>query len=208
MNRETAMMMSRKMKILFVLAVIYAVASALTRNFNSDKTLLEFAAGIVGNVCNIAYGIILILMEKGCRRYWRAGMTLLVSAEIMLLTDIFADTSMFDNLPAAAFAAAVAFGALIVMLYATYSEYKAHSEVMTELGSPLAKKWITLWSYTITGYVLMFFAGVMLMGYILFFALILTAVSGIMLLVTSIVRFVYLYKTMKAFENYGKDVRE
>ena len=50
MNRETAMMMSRKMKILFVLAVIYAVASALTRNFNSDKTLLEFAAGIVGNV--------------------------------------------------------------------------------------------------------------------------------------------------------------
>lgn len=208
MNRETAMMMSRKMKILFVLAVIYAVASALTRNFNSDKTLLEFAAGIVGNVCNIAYGIILILMEKGCRRYWRAGMTLLVSAEIMLLTDIFADTSMFDNLPAAAFAAAVAFGALIVMLYATYSEYKAHSEVMTELGSPLAKKWITLWSYTITGYVLMFFAGVMLMGYILFFALILTAVSGIMLLVTSIVRFVYLYKTMKALENYGKDVRE
>ena len=208
MNRETAMMMSRKMKILFVLAVIYAVASALTRNFNSDKTLLEFAAGIVGNVCNIAYGIILILMEKGCRRYWRAGMTLLVSAEIMLLTDIFADTSMFDNLPAAAFAAAVAFGALIVMLYATYSEYKAHSEVMTELGSPLAKKWITLWSYTITGYVLMFFAGVMLMGYILFFALILTAVSGIMLLVTSIVRFVYLYKTMKALENYGKDVKE
>lgn len=208
MNRETAMMMSRKMKILFVLAVIYAVASALTRNFNSDKTLLEFAAGIVGNVCNIAYGIILILMEKGCRRYWRAGMTLLVSAEIMLLTDIFADTSMFDNLPAAAFAAAVAFGALIVMLYATYSEYKAHSEIMTELGSPLAKKWITLWSYTITGYVLMFFAGVMLMGYILFFALILTAVSGIMLLVTSIVRFVYLYKTMKALENYGKDVRE
>ena len=208
MNRETAMMMSRKMKILFVLAVIYAVASALTRNFNSDKTLLEFVAGIVGNVCNIAYGIILILMEKGCRRYWRAGMTLLVSAEIMLLTDIFADTSMFDNLPAAAFAAAVAFGALIVMLYATYSEYKAHSEVMTELGSPLAKKWITLWSYTITGYVLMFFAGVMLMGYILFFALILTAVSGIMLLVTSIVRFVYLYKTMKALENYGKDVRE
>ena len=208
MNRETAMMMSRKMKILFVLAVIYAVASALTRNFNSDKTLLEFAAGIVGNVCNIAYGIILILMEKGCRRYWRAGMTLLVSAEIMLLTDIFADTSMFDNLPAAAFAAAVAFGALIVMLYATYSEYKAHSEVMTELGSPLAKKWITLWSYTITGYVLMFFAGVMLMGYILYFALILTAVSGIMLLVTSIVRFVYLYKTMKALENYGKDVRE
>ena len=191
-----------------MLAVIYAVASALTRNFNSDKTLLEFAAAIVGNVCNIAYGIILILMEKGCRRYWRAGMTLLVSAEIMLLTDIFADTSMFDNLPAAAFAAAVAFGALIVMLYATYSEYKAHSEVMTELGSPLAKKWITLWSYTITGYVLMFFAGVMLMGYILFFALILTAVSGIMLLVTSIVRFVYLYKTMKALENYGKDVRE
>ena len=208
MNRETAMMMSRKMKILFVLAVIYAVASALTRNFNSDKTLLEFAAGIVGNVCNIAYGIILILMEKGCRRYWRAGMTLLVSAEIMLLTDIFADTPMLDNLPAASFAFAAAFGALIVMLYATYSEYKAHSEVMTELGSPLAKKWITLWSYTITGYVLMFFAGVMLMGYILFFALILTAVSGIMLLVTSIVRFVYLYKTMKALENYGKDVRE
>ena len=208
MNRETAMMMSRKMKNLFVLAVIYAVASALTRNFNSDKTLLEFAAGIVGNVCNIAYGIILILMEKGCRRYWRAGMTLLVSAEIMLLTDIFADTPMLDNLPAASFAFAAAFGALIVMLYATYSEYKAHSEVMTELGSPLAKKWITLWSYTITGYVLMFFAGVMLMGYILFFALILTAVSGIMLLVTSIVRFVYLYKTMKALENYGKDVRE
>lgn len=208
MNRETAMMMSRKMKILFMLAVIYAVASALTRNFNSDKTLLEFAAGIVGNVCNIAYGIILILMEKGCRRYWRAGMTLLVSAEIMLLTDIFADTPMLDNLPAASFAFAAAFGALIVMLYATYSEYKAHSEVMTELGSPLAKKWITLWSYTITGYVLMFFAGVMLMGYILFFALILTAVSGIMLLVTSIVRFVYLYKTMKALENYGKDVRE
>lgn len=98
-------------------------------------------------------------------------MTLLVSAEIMLLTDIFADTSMFDNLPAAAFAAAVAFGALIVMLYATYSEYKAHSEVMTGLGSPLAKKWITLWSYTITGYVLMFFAGVMLMGVISSFSL-------------------------------------
>ena len=196
------------MKILFVLAVIYAVASALTRNFNSDKTLLEFAAGIVGNVCNIAYGIILILMEKGCRRYRRAGMALLVSAEIMLLTDIFADTPMLDNLPAASFAFAAAFGGLIVLLYATYSEYKAHSEVMTELGSPLAKKWITLWSYTITGYVLMFFAGVMLMGYILFFALILTAVSGIMLLVTSIVRFVYLYKTMKALENYGKDVKE
>ena len=208
MNRETAMMMSRKMKILFVLAVIYAVASALTRNFNSDKTLLEFAAGIVGNVCNIAYGIILILMEKGCRRYRRAGMALLVSAEIMLLTDIFADTPMLDNLPAASFAFAAAFGGLIVLLYATYSEYKAHSEVMTELGSPLAKKWITLWSYTITGYVLMFFAGVMLMGYILFFALILTAVSGIMLLVTSILRFVYLYKTMKALENYGKDVKE
>lgn len=208
MNRETAMMMSRKMKILFVLAVIYAVASALTRNFNSDKTLLEFAAGIVGNVCNIAYGIVLILMEKGCVKYRRAGMALLVSAEVMLLTDIFADTPMLDNLPAASFAFAVAFGGLIVMLYATYSEYKAHSEVMTELGSPLAKKWITLWSYTITGYVLMFFAGVMLMGYILFFALILTAVSGIMLLVTSIVRFVYLYKTMKALENYGRDVRE
>lgn len=208
MNRETAMMMSRKMKILFVLAVIYAVASALTRNFNSDKTLLEFAAGIVGNVCNIAYGIILILMEKGCRRYWRAGMTLLVSAEIMLLTDIFADTSMFDNLPAAAFAAAVAFGALIVMLYATYSEYKAHSEVMTELGSPLAKKWITLWSYTLTGYLLMLFAGIMLMGYIMLFAVVLSAVAAVMLLVTSIMRFVYLYKTMKALENYGKDERE
>ena len=208
MNRETAMMMSRKMKILFVLAVIYAVASALTRNFNSDKTLLEFAAGIVGNVCNIAYGIILILMEKGCRRYWRAGMTLLVSAELMLLLEIFVDVQAMDSLTFVLLGLVASISAIGVMLYGMYSEFKAHAEVLTGIGNPMAKKWITLWSYTLTGYLLMLFAGIMLMGYIMLFAVVLSAVAAVMLLVTSIVRFVYLYKTMKALENYGKDVRE
>lgn len=208
MNRETAMMMSRKMKILFVLAVIYAVASALTRNFNSDKTLLEFAAGILGNVCNIAYGIILILMEKGCRRYWRAGMTMLVSAELMLLLEIFVDVQAMDSLTFVLLGLVASISAIGVMLYGMYSEFKAHAEVLTGIGNPMAKKWITLWSYTLTGYLLMLFAGIMLMGYIMLFAVVLSAVAAVMLLVTSIVRFVYLYKTMKALENYGKDVRE
>ena len=208
MNRETAMMMSRRIKVLFILAIVTAVTSTLGGNLLADKEGIAFAAGIVSNVCNIAYGIILTQMEKGCRRYWRAGMTMLVSAELMLLLEIFVDVQAMDSLTFVLLGLLASISAIGVMLYGMYSEFKAHAEVLTGIGNPMAKKWITLWSYTLTGYLLMLFAGIMLMGYIMLFAVVLSAVAAVMLLVTSIVRFVYLYKTMKALENYGKDVRE
>lgn len=207
MHGETGDKVSRKYKALFGLSIGIAVTSAFSGDLLGSELGVNFVAGIIGNICNIAYGVILVQMEKVCRRYWRAGMTLLIGAEVMLLLDIFADTDVMEiasgvyaGMAIVALTGAVSLAATILVLYATYSEYKAHSEVMEEMGNSLSRKWMSLWAYTITGNILMLFAVITLMGYVFAFATILTIISSVMLIAVSIVRFVYLYRTMKAFQ--------
>ncbi len=183
--------------ILFWLIVPSVIASILgNENVAKVAPQVYLVGSILGAVCSIAYGAILIKMSQEEERYRVAGICTLVPALINALLLAFSGGEELTG-----FWLIILIPAAIVALVGEYYEFVAHSAVLVGVDDILSDKWTTLWKWYV-GCMAGAIGSVVLLFFVTFLGLIVFIVSGIGLIVVSIVKLVYLYRTAMAFRYF------
>lgn len=180
--------------ILFWLIVPSTIAAILSNeNVAPVAPKVYFVGGILNAACTIAYGVILIKLSWEEERYRSAGICTLIPALINALLLVLSGGEELTG-----FWLIIVIPAAIVGLVGEYYEFSAHSAVLVGVDDILSDKWTMLWKWYvgfmagIIGCVVLFLI-LPVLGFIAF------VVSGIGLVVVSILKLVYLYRTAAAF---------
>ena len=145
---------------------------------------------ILGALCTAVYGGILLRLQSEEDRYHTAGVCALIAAAVNLLVSLIAGTgetptwTLVFTLPAAVF-----------VLVGEYHEFIGHSVVLSCVDGELGWKWENLWKWNI-GLELGMLGGIVIMLIIPFLG------AAVGMVVVSILRMVYLYRTARAFRDY------
>lgn len=150
-------------------------------------------------LCNIVYAVVLLFLRSTSSSYKRAGVFYLIAGGITILLAI-VFTLLERSLPTF-----LALPVLILILMSEYHEFKAHSEVLEGVDYVLSEKWTKLWR----GYVLALFA-VMCSNFVFlpFISTLVTLASAIAIVVFSIMKYCYLYRTATVFRTYQREQAE
>lgn len=152
---------------------------------------------ILSASCYIAYAVILFRLSSEEHRYRIAGICMLIFSMIDVLVvvvfDVIDPDAMLIMLPRA-----------IIGLIADYNEYKAHSIVLTDVDHVLSEKWIALWKRYI-GCMFGVIASIALMLVVPILGGIVLIGAGIGMIIVSVMKFVYLYRTAKTFREYQSE---
>ena len=147
---------------------------------------------IVNFACNAAYGILLMTLGNLTDRYRTAGLCMIVSAGLSLVSDLVLDSGLSSFF---------VIGAAVPGLIGLYQECLAHADKLDEIDEVMADKWRTLWYLHLgsTGGVLL---GTFLTPLLWVLGFLLLIVGSITLIVVSILKIVYIYKTSQVYRNY------
>ncbi len=183
--------------ILFWLIIPSTVASLMT-----NKTIVGWIPSIsipglvLGAICSLVYGGILLKLASEEERYRTAGICSLISGAVGVLI-----ACISGGGDAPTWTLLLSLPASILSLVGEYNEFTAHSLVLNGVDSEQAEQWTSLWKW----YIGMF--GVML-GSILLIAiapilgLLVVLAAAIGVAIVGIVKLVYLYRTAKLFQAY------
>jgi len=187
--------LSRWLWILFWLIVPNIVAGLM-----SNDTVAGWFPGlrvpgeVLGMLVSLAYGLILLKLSSEERCYRTAGICMLVMAVVDLPMILAPGVDRAGTL-------LLAVVGLIVGLVGEYHEYIGHSEVLCEMDVNFSEKWKSLWKWYIA-VTLGTFAGVVVMLIFPLLGALVTLAAAIGLIVVSIMKLVYLYRTAKLFRDY------
>ena len=184
--------------ILFWLIVPSVIASILgNENLATVAPKVYFVGSILGAVCSIAYGGILLKLSQEEERYRVAGLCTLIPALINALLLVFSRGGEMNS-----FWLIIVIPAAIVRLVGEYYEFTAHSAVLVGIDDILSDKWTTLWKCYV-GFMAGVIGSMVLLLILPIIGLIAFVVGGIGLIVVSIMKLVYLYRTATAFKNFA-----
>ena len=194
---KRAEVMGKWLWIMFWLMIGANVPALLSNDYFAQHLPgLYLAGAICGLLFNLACCLILLKLGREYDGYRVAGILFLVGSVISALRG----TITWVN-PDANGLVLLSLPAAVANIAATYQEYIAHSAVLNGVDDVLSEKWGALWRWYIRCYlgmigcvVLMIFAPVL--GAILLIA------DVIAMLVMSIMKIVYLYRTAKIFREY------
>jgi hypothetical protein len=191
---KRAPILGRWLWILFWLIIPSSIAALLTNNTIAAAAPSVFAFGqLLSVICSFAYGFILIRLNSEEERYRTAGICELVGGLIVALTYIFGGSPIWALL--------TAIPSAIFLLVGEYNEFMAHATVLTGLDNESAEKWCLLWKWYIGVYGATL--GSLLLMIIIPLLGALVAMAALLgLLVISILKLVYLYRTAKIFREY------
>ncbi len=186
--------------ILFWLIVPSTIGSLMTQDVFKNNALVIYRMGQIINVaCTLATALILLKLSQQEEDYRTAGICLLAGSIAGLLANLFqGDMALMSIL--------IALPAAIVSIVGQYKEIMAHSAVLRGVDNELSYKWESLWKW---------FVGSMI-GTTLSAFLVLVPIVGVLallictitLVVVSILKLVYLYKTAKAFREFDPVLME
>lgn len=200
MIAEKAPLLGRWLMLLFLLVIPSTIASFMT-----NETITEFLPAlyipgqILTTVCNLLYGLILLRLRFEDDHYHTAGVCSLLAAATSAVSAV-----LIEVAAVAGFGLFISVIAAVISLVGEYQEYMAHAAVVNMIDCELSEKWEKLWKWYIGT-----FAGmlgsllVMLIIPVLGLLAILAACIG--LLVTGILKLVYLYQTANIFRNYDPE---
>lgn len=183
--------------VLFWLIVPSTIAGLMTQD-----SVIEFAPAlyisgqILNAIVSVAYGLILMKLASEEDRYRTAGICALVAGGVSVLLAFITGTAatptwtLLFSIPAA-----------IVSLVGEYNEYMAHSTVLTGVDDALSEKWEKLWKWYI-GLFCAMFSSLLVMIIIPLLGALVILVAAIGVIVVSILKLVYLYRTAKIFRDY------
>lgn len=194
---KSAQVLGKWLWILFWLIIPSTVAGILINENIAGSNPSMYALGQgVRAVCSVLCGAILIRLSSEEERYRTAGICALISAAASVLIVLVSgggETPTWTLL--------ISIPATIVSLVGEYHEFTAHSIILTDLDSEQSEKWSSLWRKYIGMY------GAML-GSILIMVISVTLGSLVLLgaciglVVVSVIKLVYLYRTAKSFRDY------
>lgn len=196
MSNEKARELSRKLNVLFWVGVIVAVVDLI----KSDS--------LVSAVCGIIYAVLLIMMGRLNGFYKKSGVIVFISMGVTVIWLVVTTAALFTyGIGAMGIYMAILVTIVIAVLtiYGAYCEIKGHSACLEEVGNPLADTWMTIWKWLLAGYVCVGIGMVMLF-IVPALGTIASLAGGIIMFVISIVKLVYIYKTMAVFRDYNGPV--
>lgn len=193
MLARKAPFMGKWLWILFWLWIPSAVIGVLT----SDVVVEAFPGLVVPGAilsfcCSLAYGVILLRLTPECERYRLAGILSIAAAAVSLFATLIggAGWMLLLLIPAA-----------IAGLVAEYQEFTAHGEVLSQISETLSGKWYRLWKWFIGVYIALI-GSVVLMLIFPVLGLLVALAALIGLIVVSILKLVYLYRSAQEFRQY------
>ena len=145
-------------------------------------------------LASLAYGLILLKLTCENDRYKTAGILFLIGAALNAISTFVPDMgalSLVVTLPAG-----------VLTLIGEYNEFHAHAQLVEGANIPLAQGWETLWKWTI-GSFLATIAGLLLTPILGVFALLITLVASIAVIIVAILKLVYLYRTAAFTRSYA-----
>ena len=158
------------------------------------KVTLLFAAAIVGlflsDIAMLVYGGVLIAMGKAYSSYKTAGLCLLGATVLNIVSGLISeDGSSILSLPAA-----------VLSLAAIYIEIQCHAEVLVGIDDEQSTKWLKLWKYMVIAYAVLI-GSIILVLILLPVGTIVALCAAIALIITSIMKIVYLYRMDNTIKN-------
>lgn len=184
--------------LLFWLIIPTSIASLISNDtFGRLYPELYFFGKILSILCAVAYGLILLKLGQEEEEYRSAGGYTLFSGACSLILGLIPATLEYIWL-----SLILTVPAIIVELIAESHEYSAHSTALAELDRELSEKWLVLKKWFIGTYLGVFGGLILMMMFAGLGSLIMLA-SSIGLLVVSIIKLIYLYRTARLFRNYS-----
>lgn len=198
---QRAPVLGKWLWLLFWLIVPNTISGLLNQEFVTNALpWLRIPGSLLNTGCLLAYGLILMQLGSLEEGYRTAGICSLTAAAVNLLIPFFTGSgetppwTLILTLPAAA-----------IGLYGEYREFMAHSAVLTGVDSSLAENWEKLWKWYI-GVFAALFGGLLVTFMIPILGLLVVLGSAIGMIVVSILKLVYLYRTAKLFREYPAPV--
>jgi len=185
--------------ILFWLIVPSVVAAIM-----GNKNMAEYAPSIyvfgqgLSAVCSFFYGAILIRLSSEEERYRTAGICTLIGGAASALI---AFVSGSQGTPS--WTLVISIPAAIVGFVGEYNEFTAHSIVLADLDGEQSEKWSSLWKWYIGMYGAVL-GSILVMAIAPRLGLLVVLGAAIGLIIVSILKPVYLYRTAKMFRDYIK----
>lgn len=152
---------------------------------------------ILNTLCIAAYGLILLKLGAEEDGYRTAGICTLVSSGLSLVLSILPATTDYLG-----WTLLFTVPTVIVELIAECCEYSAHSGILAELDQELSQKWMALWKWFLGTY-LGLFGSLFVMVLLPVLGVLVMLAAAIGLLVVSILKMVYLYRTAKLFREFS-----
>ncbi len=195
---KNAPVLGRYLWLLFWMIIPNVISGILTLDVIANwYPKVSLAGDILGAICGVAYGIILLQLIRVDDQYKIAGICTVTAAALTGISDLITGTGNPESglllllLPAA-----------VIALAGEYNEFMAHSFALKDAGNELSEKWKTLWKWNIRSY------GILIASMILVFILpiigFLAAIgAAIALFAIGIMKLMYLYESAKLFREYS-----
>ena len=200
LNREDAAVLAGRLKVLLWLVVPGTIAG-----FLSDEALaahwpdLASLGEILGILCSVVYGLLLLSLAKVNGGYRAAGACTLFVVAAGVIVQVL--TGSGDPYMKDGGALMVALLSGVAALVGGYTEGTSHAEALEPVDLELSEKWRRLWKWYIGTYLgsVGSIVVVMIFGPL---GLLVMLASIIGMMVVAILKLVYLWRTARTFREY------
>ena len=200
LDREDAAALAGRLKVLFWLVVPGTIAG-----FLSDEALsahwpdLALLGEILGILCSVVYGLLLLSLARVNGGYRAAGVcTLFVAVAGIIIQSLGGgDPRNVER----GIALILTLLAGVAALVGEYTECTSHAEALEPVDLELSGKWRRLWKWYIGTY-LALFAGIFVALIFAWLGLLVVLASIIGMMVVAILKLVYLWRTARTFREY------
>lgn len=199
---QSAEFLGKWLWLLFWLVIPGELGGLLSNESVTGGQSVLYAIGMVLTILtSLAYGWLLLKLQSESDRYRIAGICNLIAAAVSLLVAIL----FGDNAPGWTLLITLPSG--IVGLVGEYHEYMGHADVLEGVSNELSEQWRKLWKHYMYTFAALFGSIVLLLiapvlGLIVFLA------GAIALVVMSIRKLMYLYRTAKFFRELANSGQE
>ena len=201
LNREDAAALAGRLKVLFWLVVPGTIAGLM-----SDEALsahwpdLASLGEILGILCSVVYGLLLLSLAKVNGGYRAAGACTLFVVAAGVIVQVLTGSEDPHNVERS-IALILTFLSGVAALVGEYTECTSHAEVLEPVDIALSQRWRRLWKWYIGAY-LALFAGIFVTLLSAWLGLLVMTASTVGSLVVAILKLVYLWRTARTFREY------
>ena len=201
LDREDAAVLAGRLWPLFWLIVPGTIAG-----FLSDEALsahwpdLASLGEILGILCSVVYGLLLLSLAKVNGGYRAAGACTLFVVAAGVIVQVLGGSGDPHNVERS-IALILTFLSGVAALVGEYTECTSHAEVLEPVDIALSQRWRRLWKWYIGAY-LALFAGIFVTLLSAWLGLLVMTASTVGSLVVAILKLVYLWRTARTFREY------
>ena len=201
LDREDAAVLAGRLWPLFWLIVPGTIAGLM-----SDEALsahwpdLASLGEILGILCSVVYGLLLLSLAKVNGGYRAAGACTLFVVAAGVIVQVLGGSGDPHNVERS-IALILTFLSGVAALVGECAECTSHAEVLEPVDIALSQRWRRLWKWYIGAY-LALFAGIFVTLLSAWLGLLVMTASTVGSLVVAILKLVYLWRTARTFREY------